>query len=404
MSSARHARNNNDISPYSRYSYDAANARVRSVTAPQNGGEFPGFESLKKAKKHTGRKVVLGILGVILLAVIIVAAVVGFKVHDYMTKLDSILEEGQPPMSTSVLTPTEADEPFYMLVLGVDTRDMGDLGPGAYSDAIMLVRIDMPNKQVTTVSIPRDTRWVMPDGTVEKINAAYFYGGVDSCVQAVEQKTGVCISHVMVFDVSDMAEIVDAIGGVEINVEVPMHKDILGTDQVISLEPGLQTLNGMEAEVYTRDRFAYETDQDANRQSNIRTLMEAVLHKVTKAPKSELPDMLMELAPYLHTDLRSMDFAKLGWQYFWSKSGDLVFYNGTAPSSGGIDEWYDDRWYCYENPQGWETLMSVVKSGGDPSSLDLEGTAITHEDRHNAEQDATDSDPDADSDANLNAA
>ena len=80
---------------------------------------------------------------------------------------------------------------FYMLLLGTDGRTDDEV---ERTDSIILARIDAPEKKVTLISIPRDTK-VEINGSIYKINAAYSLGGAEGAVEAVNKLCGVQISH-----------------------------------------------------------------------------------------------------------------------------------------------------------------------------------------------------------------
>ncbi|BDE94710.1 LCP family protein [Raoultibacter timonensis] len=273
-------------------------------------------------------------------------------------------------------------KPFYMLLLGSDSREGSDTssredesGDNQRSDVMILVRVDAKNKQVTMVSIPRDTPLTLEDGSIVKLNEAYNIGGAAYSIEAVSKITGVPISHYAEVHFSEFQELVDKIGGVEVDVPVELsYKDAL-TGEWITLEPGVQTLDGQQAQIFARARHEYETDQDAHRQNNIRTLLEAIITKVLEKPFYELPDTVLSLAESVGTDFNSSDLVSLALEYAGG-SGSMTIYSCTGPTDGDINEAAGGIWLCYENPEGWANLMSVVDSGEDPSGLDVNSTAI----------------------------
>ncbi|WP_255467208.1 LCP family protein [Raoultibacter phocaeensis] len=280
------------------------------------------------------------------------------------------------------LTSPIAGEPFYMLLLGSDSREgsgtsgnAAESGDNQRSDVMILVRVDAKNKQVTMVSIPRDTPLSLEDGTIVKINEAYNIGGAAYSIKAVSELTGVPIAHYAEVHFSEFQELVDKLGGVEVDVPVELsYKDAL-TGEWITLEPGVQTIDGQQAQIFARARHEYETDQDAHRQNNIRTLLEAIITKVLEKPFYELPDTVLSLAESVGTDLNASDLVSLAMEYAGG-SGSMTMYSGTGPTDGDINEAAGGIWLCYENPEGWANLMAVVESGDDPSGLDVNSTAI----------------------------
>ncbi len=101
-------------------------------------------------------------------------------------------------------------DPFYMLLLGTDAVRRIELQVGYHRPS----RIDPKNKQVTLISIPRDTRVTLSNGETAKINSAHALGGPDDVVKAVNELCGIEISHYAEVSFEGMQQLVDAIGGV----------------------------------------------------------------------------------------------------------------------------------------------------------------------------------------------
>ena len=336
----------------------------RSFDMPDKGRGDTHGDKKKPKKRRRGLKVFLGVL-----IALIAVCVVGFFV--YTGLLDSALEKSERTSASNALKPTTFSEPFYMLVLGGDSPESANAGAGEptyqRSDVILLVRVDPKGKVVTMVSIPRDTMYVKPDGTVTKINDCYYEGGAEEAVKAVSELTGVDISHYVSLSFDDLDEIVDAIGGVTVYVNTPIDQMMEGRRVV--LDEGEKQLNGLEALAFARSRKNYDEYQDKNRQNNVRTLAEAIIGKVLDRPLLELPGTMLNLAHYVSTDLRSNDILGLA-MAFGGSSGGMTVYNATGPYEGGILDEYDGYWYCYPNPEGWARLMEIVDAGEDPSGIE----------------------------------
>jgi len=118
----------------------------------------------------------------VLIALVIVIAAAGTAVALYMNDINSRLSAGIDSSLKDQLVTVQYDDPFYMLLLGVDEDDERDDSWGSSqanyrSDTIILARIDPKNQKITLVSIPRDTMVDMGDNGTQKINAAYSIGG-----------------------------------------------------------------------------------------------------------------------------------------------------------------------------------------------------------------------------------
>lgn len=266
-----------------------------------------------------------------------------------------------------------------MLVLGSDSREGSgtsnyapNTGDNERSDVMILLRVDASQKQLTMVSIPRDTPYTFEDGKVDKINETYNRGGAAETIEAVEELTGVDIAHFAEVRFSDLEGMVDALGGVTVDVDTPLsYKDAL-TGEWVEIPEGEQVLTGQQAQIFARARHEYESDQDMHRQQNVRQLATAMLHSVLEKPIFKIPFTVLNLAEYIGTDLKASDFLYLARSFAGS---ELTLYSCTGPNAGDINPDADDMWLCYENPEGWAELMGAVDKGEDPSGIDVNASA-----------------------------
>lgn len=147
-----------------------------------------------------------------------------------------------------------ADGPFNVLVLGVDERPESE-EEGSRTDTIMLVRVDPGTGDVRLLSVPRDLLVEVAPGEENRINAAYNFGGIDQTVTAFEDYSKVDVDHYAVVDFEGFKDVINAMDGVEVDVEdevPPKYK----------IEDGLQTLNGQQALFYARYRGTSGGDLD----------------------------------------------------------------------------------------------------------------------------------------------
>lgn len=334
----------------------------------------------KRNRSRLSKRIGLSALAVLL---VILLAGGGYALW-YSNALNNALFMGseQDASVNAALTAGEAGKPFYMLVLGSDSREgsgtsdkEAESGDNQRSDVMILLRVDPASRQVTMVSIPRDTPLMLEDGRVVKINEAYNLGGAAYSIRAVSDLTGVPISHYAEVHFSEFQELVDKLGGITVDVPVEISYQDALTGETVKLEPGVQTLDGQEAQIFARARHEYGDNQEAKRQSNIRQLFQAIVDEVLQKSLTELPGTVLDLASCVGTDMDTADIVSLALQ-FAGASGKVTMYSCTGPSNGDFFEEHDGMWLCYENPEGWATLMADVDAGEDPSSLDVESMAI----------------------------
>jgi LCP family protein required for cell wall assembly len=233
------------------------------------------------------RRIVLIALAVVVALVgggVAAAAVYVRSIDHSITRIqafDAVPEESRPTKATV------AGDAENFLVLGSDTRDPGTTG-GSRSDTIILLHLPKDRSSAQLISIPRDT-WVhiprSQDGrqgdTHAKINAAFAWGGAALTVQTVEEYTGVRIDHVVMVDFAGFKEIVDALGGIDIDVEegfTSTHS--LNANSIRVFRKGTQTMDGAAALDYSRERFAFK-DGDFARIRHQQQVIRAILSKAS---------------------------------------------------------------------------------------------------------------------------
>lgn len=148
-------------------------------------------------------------------------------------------------------------EPFAMLLLGVD----GDSFNATRSDTIMLGIVNPEDSKVSLLSIPRDLRVKIPgENGYDKINSAFAKGGVDLTATTIEETFDIPIDYYATINFKGFQEMVDAIGGIDIDVEKDMSFSDRITHTTFSLNQGQQKLTGIQALNYARFRKDGEGD------------------------------------------------------------------------------------------------------------------------------------------------
>lgn len=320
-----------------------------------------------------------GMPGVVkFLLLLLLVALIALGVYWWMLN-DRLSLQGE---DTGDLVDATLRDPFYMLVLGSDSREhsgssskASESGDQERSDVMILLRVDQANSKLTMLSIPRDTPIRDEEGNVMRINEAFNRGGARYAIQKVQEITGAPISHYAQVRMSNFEEAVDNLGGLDMNVPIELSvKDTL-TGETITVPAGQQHVNGKQAQALARARHEYQVDQDVNRQGMVRQLVVAMLKTTLDRPIYAIPGAVLDVASCVGTDLSSADLMYLA-AAFSGKMENLTIYSATGPTAG---DWRDDlggNWYCYDNPEGWANVMAVIDAGEDPSGVDVNATAI----------------------------
>lgn len=208
------------------------------------------------------------------------------------------------------LTKAPPQEPYNVLMLGVDKRK-GDVT--FRSDSMALVRVDPKTKEVWMISIPRDTRAEIPGHGYSKINNAYALGQEQLAIDTVEKFTDVPINHFIAIDFSGFEKVVNAMGGVWIDVPVEINDkeaDRSKGDKASHIDAGYQLLDGAHALTFVRARHQF-ADQDFSRMKNQQRFVRAVADQVaTKTRVTKVPRIVSAAAPHLSTDMSLMEMMR----------------------------------------------------------------------------------------------
>lgn len=176
------------------------------------------------------------------------------------------------------------------MIMGVDERD-DDVGR---SDTLMVATLDPKKDHAALMSIPRDTRVKIKGHGWDKINAAYAYGSAKGGPEAGEKLTqrtvedflGVNMDHYVVINIQAFQKIIDAIGGIDIDVEKRMYYEDPWDDDgglIIDLQPGMQHMDGKTAVTYVRYR---DEEGDIGRIKRQQKFMKACMDKSHPRPSS----------------------------------------------------------------------------------------------------------------------
>jgi polyisoprenyl-teichoic acid--peptidoglycan teichoic acid transferase len=244
-----------------------------------------------------------------LAALLVVAAVVVFI----------LLVPRDEPVNQATASPTLAPSPtpslnaallerrLTVLVIGLDSSEPRRAqGMGGNSDTMILASVNADQSEVTLISLPRDTVDIpMPDGTVwpSKVNAIYSQLGVDALVGAAEALFDVPIDGYVQADMDDLVDLVDAVGGVEVNPPESLRDPIVSLD----LTAGRQTLDGPTALAYVRTRIDTDYGRAARQQE---VLLELVARLVSPQTDVDISALLTGLASF-DTDLPLDDLPTL---------------------------------------------------------------------------------------------
>ena len=277
------------------------------------------------------KKIVVGLL-ILLLAI----PTIGFGTLYF--KLNSIYDKEE----ASKIEVAEVTEGITnILLVGVD----GDnIDRGNRSDAMIILTIDSNNNDIRLTSLARDTYVNIPGHSTEKLTHAYAYDGPSLLIQTIKENFGISIDKYAAVNFNSFINIIDELGGVQIDISEAEVSQIEGIN-----EAGSQVLTGEQALAYSRIRYIDSAYQRDNRQ---RTVLQALYNKLTNVSNDELLDIANTLFRYTKTNMTPMEIISVGTQAIKIKDTDfdqLEFpleghRNDTIISNekGWVIEWEDE--------------------------------------------------------------
>ena len=193
-------------------------------------------------------------------------------------------------------------------LFGVDSRD-GNLGKGNRTDCIIVASLNNETKEIKMVSVYRDTLLDLSEGTYQKCNAAYSYGGPVTAINMLNMNLDLDIEDYVTVDFGAIADAIDLLGGVEIDVKEeeikPLNKYINETARSAGKEAhrvensGLQLLDGSQAPTYARIRST--AGGDFTRTERQRLVIEKMFEKALEADLGTINAIIDEVFPQVST-------------------------------------------------------------------------------------------------------
>ncbi|MFS0980954.1 LCP family protein [Enterococcus casseliflavus] len=253
--------------------------------------------------------IIFGIVAVLVIGIVGVAAKLYFDVSNSMQQTYESVERDREDRLRENDVDLSQQESFSVLLMGIDTGDLGRVEQGR-SDTMMVATISPQDNQTTVVSIGRDSYVdIVGHGTTDKINHAYAFGGPAMAMNTVEKFLDIPIDHYVSINMAGLKELVDAVGGIEVNNEITFSQD--GFDFAI----GRTSLNGEQALAYSRMRYE-DPNGDYGRQERQRKIVEGIVKKVLSFDGiSQYQSILNAVESNMKTDMSFDDMRTLALNY-----------------------------------------------------------------------------------------
>jgi len=263
-------------------------------------------------------------------------------------------------------------EPFSVLIMGIE--DYATDGQNGRTDSLMFATINPKTKNVSLMSIPRDSRvTIAGKNKKDKINAAHAYGGEKMALETVENFLGVPVDHYVKIDFKGFKGIVDAVGG--ITVDVPFNfeeRSDIDYYKLIQFKQGQQELNGEEALAYVRMR-KQDPNGDYGRAARQRQVLAAVVHKLNSASTVfKIKDLAEVVGKYVKTDIPVSDGLAL-----YNKLSGFDPSNIQTIKLEGEDKKLNDIYYFIPNEMSVQNVRNEILKNLGQDKTDTHSTTNT---------------------------
>ena len=267
--------------------------------------------SSRRAKKRKKAKMITFAIEAVVLVVLLLVLYVLNRTERFSKVVfdDKVVQDSVNELTEETLETME--EYTNIALFGLDTRQAGSLGKDAHSDAILVASINNKTKDVKIVSLYRDSYLNLANDKYRKCNEAYSIGGPEQAVAMLNMNLDLKIDHYMSVDFLAVSEVVDLLGGIEIDVDEyeieHLNNYTVETSKVTGKKTnklkstGLQTLDGVQATSYCRIR--YTKGDDFKRTERQREVLETIAKKAKTMSVSQLDKIIKAVFPMCATNM-----------------------------------------------------------------------------------------------------
>lgn len=261
--------------------------------------------SFKGKKKNSRFSLILKICLILATSLLICVSAYGM----YLTKkAEHAVEQAFEPVENREVSVKRelkvepVEDNVSILFVGIDDSETRGQGEGSRSDALLLATLNNKTKTVKLVSIPRDSYVYIPYvGYNDKITHAHAYGGTLATIETVEELFDIPVDYYVRMNFNAFIDVVDALGGIEVEVPYAMLEKDEFDRNTVSLKPGLQHLNGREALALARTR---KLDTDIERGKRQQEILIAIAKQAASVSSiTKYDDLIEAVGTNMKTDM-----------------------------------------------------------------------------------------------------
>jgi polyisoprenyl-teichoic acid--peptidoglycan teichoic acid transferase len=276
---------------------------------------------------------------------IVLGCVGGILGYNFLTNPFSTEDNqpnGQAPIEQVETKPVENNK-VNILLVGIDQRT----NEVSRSDTLLVLSMDMKKNKSVIVSIPRDSYVDIPGRGLDKITHAHALGGVNLTIKTVEQFLNIPINYYVRTNFEGFKDVVDALGGVTINVEKTMVYERIGAN----FTPGQHKMTGEQALAYVRYRS--DAGSDFARMDRQQQFLKEILAE-TKQPATliKLPQLIPAVKGAVNTNMSPAEILKYG-KLAQDSNPSTYTLKGTGTNIGGV-------YYLKPNPDSLSEIKNKI--------------------------------------------
>ena len=348
----------------------------------ENKTDDMDLELDEQPKKKSNKGLITGIIVVAVIAIGIMALVIGGM--NFLNKqLDKITREEIDRNELDIHPEVRKELEGYrnILLTGIDARDMSD-DANTRSDAMIIVSIKEETGDIRLISIYRDTYLDLGERVgLDKLTHAYYWGGPKQTVASINKNLDLNIEEFVVVNWKAVADAVDALGGVEIDVQESELNELnkyinetsraTGGDKTKVEKAGKQTLNGVQAVTYARIRKD-SIQGDHRRNDRMKILIKAAFDKMKTMGVTDLDDMTNLVLPQIKTNMTNTEMLDLlldfpaynmngsaSWPYDWMDfTYQGVWYGPPVTLNSNVTQLHEE-YFDQKDYEPTETVQAI---------------------------------------------
>ncbi|MGG7142764.1 LCP family protein [Clostridium nigeriense] len=279
------------------------------------------------------------ILVAVLSVIILMLAIGGSYTYYLSSKVERVNIDRNDVVDTGKETPEEIADVITIALFGSDFSEIYDVSA---ADATMILAIDTKNNKIKLCSLMRDIYLDLPDGGKMNLNYTILDGGPSSILKTINYNFNLKIDKFVQVDLERLPKIIDALGGIEMEITPDELQYINGyidnidknngttTEHIYN--SGTQLLNGTQASAYCRIR--YTAGRDFRRTERQRDVLNALFVKFKDISLTEVPGMINKILPLVTTNLTNSEIISISTKALGMGLSNIE--QGRFPSDGNI--------------------------------------------------------------------